>query len=207
VLPPAVLAMPTPAETDAQRDLLRLAATALGVATAADLRDYFRLPAAGIAARLAELAEAGELLPVEVGGWRQQAYLSASARLPRRVDARALLSPFDPLVWERDRTERLFGFRYRLEIYTPAARRRHGYYVLPFLLGDRPVARVDLKALRSQGLLQVHSAHGEEGIDREAVAQALAGELVRLADWLGLSDVRADGRGDLLPALAARLPR
>lgn len=205
VLPAAVLAVPTPGEAEAQRALLRHAAIALGVATAADLRDYFRLPAAGIAARLAELVEAGDLLPAAVEGWRQPAFLARGARLPRRVDGRALLSPFDPLVWERDRTERLFGFRYRLEIYTPAARRQHGYYVLPFLQGDRPVARVDLKAERAAGLLWVRAAHLEAGCVEGPVVEALAGELRRLAGWLGLATIRAEGAGALLPALAARL--
>ncbi len=188
-LPHAVLAAPTPAPAEAQRELLRRAARALGVATARDLRDYFRLDAADMPARLAELAEAGELLPVRVEGWAQQAWLDPSARLPRRIEAQALLSPFDSLVWERERTERLFGFRYRLEIYTPAHKRIHGYYVLPFLLGDRLVARLDLRSDRKAGCLRVVAAHIEPGIEPAAVGPPLTGELGLLAGWLGLERV------------------
>jgi uncharacterized protein YcaQ len=188
-LPRAVLATPTPDPHAAQRELLRRAAQALGVATARDLRDYFRLEAADVPARLAELAEAGELLPVRVEGWAQPAWLDPAARLPRRIEARALLSPFDSLVWERERTERLFGFRYRLEIYTPAHKRIHGYYVLPLLLGDRLVARVDLRSDRKTACLRVVATHVEPGADRPAVLDALGPELDLLAGWLGLERV------------------
>ena len=191
-LPRAVLAAPTPEPAAAQRELLGLAARALGVATAADLRDYFRLDVADVPARLAELAEAGDLIPVAVEGWRQQAWLHASARPPRRVEACTLLSPFDSLVWERARTERLFGFRYRLEIYTPAHKRIHGYYVLPFLLGDRLAARVDLRSDRKASCLRVLGSHLEEGVDAAEVTARLESELRQLADWLGLADVAAD---------------
>ncbi len=203
VLPRPVLAAPTPDEPEAHRQLLLHAATALGIAAAADLRDYFRLPATGIAARLAELVEAGALLPTRVEGWRQDAFLSVAATLPRRATGRALLAPFDPLIWERARTERLFGFTYRLEIYTPVARRRHGYYVLPFLLGDELVARVDLKADRATSRLLVRAAHVEATAHPGGVAEALSAELLLMAGWLGLERVEIEDRGDLASALRA----
>jgi len=158
VLPRQVLDTPTPSEADSHRELLRIAARALGVATSQDLRDYFRLgPSA--AERLPELVEEGAIVPVSVKGWRQPAFLAADARRPRSIDAQALVSPFDPLLWHRDRTERLFGMRYRIEIYTPEHKREHGYYVLPFLLGDRIVGRFDLKADRQARALIVQAAH------------------------------------------------
>ena len=197
VLPPAIVDIPTPPEADAQRALMRISAQAMGVATERDLRDYFRLDVADARVRLAELVEAGELLPVAVSGWKNQAYLHKEARLPGRVKAQALLSPFDSLVWERDRTERLFGFRYRLEFYTPQEKRQYGYYVLPFLLGDRLVARVDAKADRAAHTLRVHAAHAEAGQDHRKIAGPLAEELHRLAGWLGLERVDAGADGDL----------
>lgn len=190
VIPADIASLPTPAPADAIRALVDTSARALGVATAGELRDYFRLSPTDAGVAIGELVEAGQLLPVEVAGWDRPAFLHRDARRPRKVAARALLAPFDPLVWERDRAERLFGFHYRIEIYTPAPLRRYGYYVFPFLLGDRLVARVDLKADRQARVLRVPAIHLEPGapVDtREQLAEALR----EMADWLGLDEVRA----------------
>jgi len=204
VLPASVLDLPTPDEHEAHRQLLLLAARSHGVATVGDLADYFRLRGPQARPRILELIEAGDLEQVAVAGWRQPAYVVPGTPVPRKVSARALLVPFDPLIWERDRTERLFGFRYRIEIYVPPARRTHGYYVLPFLLGDRLVARVDLKSDRQAGRLLVQSAWSEPDAPAQTAAE-LADELEQLAGWLGLDGVVATGRGSLaLPALPRR---
>ncbi|CAM3890538.1 hypothetical protein D3C85_1293300 [compost metagenome] len=177
-------------EAAAQRGLLLHAAGALGVATEKDLRDYFRLAPGDSRARLAELLEEGALQACTVQAWPQPAYCLASLRVPRTVSSSALLSPFDSLVWERERTERLFDFRYRLEIYTPAHKRVYGYYVLPFLHNERIAARVDLRAERAHERLTVHAVHEEQpGLD-EAGMQALAESLQRMAAWLGLAEVQ-----------------
>jgi len=202
VLPPVVVQAPTPDRADAVRELVRTAAGALGVATETDLRDYFRLPVADVPPAIAELVESGELQPVQVDGWARPAWTVPQARRPRWIRARALLTPFDSLVWERPRVERIFDFRYRLEIYTPAAKRVHGYYVLPFLLGDRLVGRVDLKADRQAGVLRVQAAHAEAGVDTAEVAAELAAELRLMADWMELEQVAVTGAGDLAPDLA-----
>lgn len=200
VIPEAVLAQPTPTPAEAHRELIRRAAVSHGVGTEPDLRDYYRMKPAESKAAVASLVEDGELVPVSVEGISKPAYLHRDARLPRRVAARALLSPFDPLVWERARTEQLFGFRYRIEIYVPEPQREFGYYVLPFLLGEAIVARVDLKADRRTGVLQVKAAYAEQDAPPET-AEELAAELRRLAGWLGLAEITVALRGDLSAAL------
>jgi uncharacterized protein YcaQ len=196
ILPTQVHHTPTPSTEDAQRELIRIAARAQGVATLADLSDYFRINKTRIAPRVAELIETGELRKVTVKGWKDQAYLWHEARAPRKLHVRAILSPFDSLIWFRARTERLFDFHYRIEIYTPKPKRIYGYYVLPFLLGDRLVGRVDLKADRQAGVLRVQSAHAEEGVDHHEVAPELMAELRITADWLGLQGVEVAQLGN-----------
>ncbi|RYE68511.1 MAG: winged helix-turn-helix domain-containing protein [Rhizobiaceae bacterium] len=187
VIPMETLNRPTPTDAEAHRALIEQAARAHGIATANDLRDYFRMSPEQAKRAIAALAEEGILIPVEVPGWRP-AWLHRDARRPRSIVAQALLAPFDPLIWKRDRVERLFGFHYRIEIYVPAEQRRYGYYVLPFLLGDRLVARVDLKADRQASRLIVQACHFELDAPVEA-ASALRAELSTLARWLELSDV------------------
>jgi uncharacterized protein YcaQ len=188
VIPPAILTLPTPDEAEAHRGLVARAAATLGIATATDLRDYFRTAPAATRTAIEALVEEGTLLPVSVDGWTQQAYLHRDAKRPRRISGQALLAPFDPLIWERARTERLFGFRYRIEIYTPAEKRTHGYYVLPFLMDDRIVARVDLKSDRAASRLLVQSTHFEPGAPADT-ARRLEIELHLMAGWLGLATV------------------
>jgi uncharacterized protein YcaQ len=188
---------------EAQRELLRLAVRSHGVGTAADLADYYRMPIREARLRIAELVEAGDLRAAQVEGWREPAYLHPKAKLPGRIEASALLSPFDPVVWYRPRAARLFDFDYRIEIFTPQEKRRWGYYVLPFLLGDRLVARVDLKADRAGRRLLVLAAYIETGAQPDSVADALAAELWTMAGWLGLDSVSVERRGGFARALAA----
>src|SRR6185312_8209878 len=183
VIPGAVLAAATPSLEDAHRELVTIVSRALGIATRKDIATYFYLAAARVSRSIAELVELGELEPVMVDGWSDRAYLAAGARRPRRVDARALLAPFDPLVFDRARVERLFGMRYRIEIYTPAAKRVYGYYVLPFLLGDTLVGRIDLKADRARGALLVQAAWSEHPSPPPELAEQLALELTAMAGW------------------------
>jgi uncharacterized protein YcaQ len=201
VLPKAIHEAPTPDRADACRQLLAISARAMGVATERDLRDYFRLGLADARQGVAELVEAGILQKVAVKGWDQPAYLWPAARRPRSIKASALLSPFDNLIWFRERTERMFGVRVRLEIYTPAHKRTHGYYVLPFLQDEAITARVDLKADRKAGKLLVLAAHAEPEANGETAAR-LARELSLMASWLGLSAVEIRPSGDLAPSLS-----
>ncbi|MEO5708420.1 MAG: crosslink repair DNA glycosylase YcaQ family protein [Nocardioidaceae bacterium] len=201
VIPREHLDAPEPTVEAASVELLRRAAVAHGVGTEFDLRDYFRMRPELTKPALATLVESGELLPVRIEGRSHQGYLHRDAALPRRVHARALLSPFDPLMWRRERTERLFDFHYRIEIYVPEPDRVHGYYVLPFLLGDRIVGRVDLKADRRAGVLRVPGAFAEPGAPEET-AHELAAELRDLASWLDLADIEVGPRGDLAGQLA-----
>jgi hypothetical protein len=191
VIPASVMDLPTQSEADAKRALVAKAAEILGIATETDLRDYFRLKPDATRRAVAELSEEGVLRPVEVEGWRKPAFVHRNARRPRSIRGQALLAPFDPLVWERDRAERLFGFRYRIEIYTPAEKRVHGYYVLPFLLDEALVARVDLKADRQASRLLVRRTTWEPDAP-PAAAGRLEDELRLLAQWLGLEAVGPD---------------
>jgi uncharacterized protein YcaQ len=201
VLPAEVLARPTPPEREARKALLVLAARHHGVGTLDDLADYHRQLATTCRPLVAELVAEGRLVAVQVEGWAAPAYRHLDARLPRQIDACALLSPFDPVVWHRPRTERLFGFHYRIEIYTPAAKRRYGYYVLPVLLGDRLVGRVDIKADRARRVLSVPGAFVEVGVEQAAVVEPLAAELARMATWLGLDRIEVGTNGSLASPL------
>lgn len=200
-LPKSVIEAPVPETAEAHRELLRISARALGVGTAQCLRDYFRLSPSDIAGRIEELVEEGELLPVKIENWHRPGFLWKGARKPRKVETQALLAPFDPLVFERTRTEKLFDFHYRIEIYTPAEKRRFGYYVLPFLLNEAIVARVDLRADRPKGILRVLAAYAEPDAPSET-AEALLNELQAMQNWLGLEEIEITPAGDLGPALA-----
>jgi uncharacterized protein YcaQ len=211
VIPRKDLDAPAPDPEDAKRELLVLAARAMGVATQKDLAAYFSIGAhldrradpktTRVPSLLTDLVEDGRLLPVRVDGWRDTAYLDPTARIPATIDARALVSPFDSMIWERDRVKRVFGFDYRIEIYIPEPQRVHGYYVLPFLLGDALVARLDLKADRKNRALVVQSAFAEPGVATKTVARELGQELQTMASWLELDRVEVRERGDLARAL------
>lgn len=202
VLPAVHGARPIPPE-EAERMLVTLAVRALGVGTGEDVADYYRMPARVVKRRLTELHDAGAVMLAKIEGWRGDAYVDATVKRVPSVRACALLSPFDPVVWFRPRAARLFAFDYRIEIYTPAARRRWGYYVLPFLLGDRLVARVDVRLARKHERLEVAAAYAEAGVDNDEVARALAAELKTLGDWLGARTVRVARKGGLARALGA----
>jgi uncharacterized protein YcaQ len=201
VLPERVRAIEPPDRDEAYRRLLLLAAQHHGIGTAGDLGDYYRLHGPTVRPHLEELAATGRLLRVEVPGWRGPVYLDPEARTPRKIAGAALLSPFDPVVWHRERVERLFGFYYRIEIYVPQPKRIYGYYVLPFLLDGELVGRVDLKADRKAGVLRVQAAHAEDGRDHLRVARALAPELNEMAAWLELDHVTVVRRGNLAATL------
>lgn len=203
VIPVKHLSAPTPSVEDAHRELVRLAIGSLGVGTLKDVADYYRLKQDQVKPRIAELIENGDVVAVEVAGRRGRFFMDASAKTPRRVQARTFLSMFDPVVWHRDRGRWLFDFDYSIEIYTPAPKRRFGYYVLPFLSGDRLVGRVDLKADRKNGTLLAAGAFSEPGVDRDGVADEMATELRLMAQWLELDAVKVGTRGDL----ASRLRR
>jgi uncharacterized protein len=206
VIPAEILALPTPSPDEAHKELLVLAARHHGVGTLADLTDYYRLKMSRSRPLMNELVEDGRMLQVEVEGWSTSGYLHPAAKQPRQISARALLSPFDPVVWCRDRAERLFGFHYRIEIYVPEPKRQYGYYVLPFLLGDELVGRIDLKADRKAGQLLVQGSYGEPGINERHVAAELAAELRVMADWLELDGgVVVKPKGDLSKSLAASM--
>ena len=186
VLPRKILQMPTPSETEARKELLVRAMRAQGVATMRDLADYYRQKPAVVKPMVSQLVEQGVLREVSVDGWQDKAYVHRNAQFPKRLFATALLSPFDSLVWCRPRNERLFNFHYRIEIYTPQAKRKFGYYVLPFMVNGEMVGRVDLKADRANSKLLVQRVHTERGVKRAAINEQLAVELQLMASWLGL---------------------
>ena len=202
VIPADILALPTPGEETGFERLMLMAAEALGIATEIDLRDYFRLPVADARKALHALVASKQLAQVDVKGWEKPAFVPANAKRPRKAGGTALLSPFDPLVWNRDRASRLFDFHYRIEIYTPQHKRKFGYYVLPFLYGEDLAARFCLKADRENSVLRVNTAHHDDKHSPAELAKAAAEELRRMAGWLGLKDVQVTKKGNLAAVLA-----
>lgn len=203
IVPAEIRALPTPTVADAQRELVRQSAEALGIATAGDVADYFRLKARDVRPLLDDLVESGELVHAEVDGWSKPAFVHADAARRKRPSRNTLLTPFDPMVWHRDRAVRLFDFEYRIEIYVPAAKRKYGYYVMPFLMGDRIAARLDLKTDRADGVLRVLGAFAESWADPREVAESLTIALGDLAQLVGVDEVVLGTRGDLMPHLVA----
>jgi uncharacterized protein len=201
VIPLDVLNLPTPSEAESFGSLIEKSAIALGIATEKDLRDYFRLPIAEARKAIAETLEAGILRAVTVEGWKQQAYLHVDAKLPKKAGATALLSPFDPLVWNRERAERLFNFHYRIELYTPENKRKFGYYVLPMLYEDKLVGRFCLKADRATSTLRVNASHHEDGIEPSQIVDATRNEIQKMATWLGLEHIKIANKGNLATRL------
>lgn len=199
VLPAEVLGADPMAKPDAQKELLRRSMRHHGIGTATDLADYYRIKMPDARPLFTELIKEGVIEEVEVKGWKQTAYLDTAAKIPRKIEGASLLTPFDPVVWFRDRGERLFDFHYRIEIYVPEPKRIYGYYVMPFMLDGEIVGRVDLKADRKAGRLLVKGSFAEEGVDRVQVASALSNELQSLALWQGLDHVVIFDNGDLAP--------
>lgn len=197
IVPADVLAQPTPTEEDSLKELLVRSAAALGVGTGPCLTDYFRLPKRAVKPLFDELVEDGRLIECSVPGTTRTTYMHPDAKVPRTVNARALVTPFDPIVWERTRTSWLFDFDYKIEIYVPKPKRKYGYYVMPFLLGDRIVGRCDLKTDRKDGVLRLLGAFSELGVDEAAIAPELAAELTMLAQLVGADRVQVDAKGNL----------
>lgn len=207
VIPLPVRNTPAPSEEEERREIVSLAAKALGVATVADLANYFQIKVAAVRFAARELVDRGDLLPARVESWKAPAFLHPGVRSPKAIEARALLSPFDSLTWSRDRTRRLFEFDFSFEIYLPEKKRKYGYYVLPFLLGDRLVARVDLKADRARGVLLAPGAFAEGRLTQRALVPDLAEAVKEMAEWLELERVEVGDRGDLTGSLRRALSR
>ena len=204
VLPAEVLGADSVSKPDAQKELLRRSIRHHGIGTATDIADYYRIKMPDARPLFKELVASGDMEEVEVKGWKNVAYLDPAAKTPRKIEGASLLTPFDPVVWFRDRGERLFDFHYRIEIYVPEPKRIYGYYVMPFMLDGEIVGRVDLKADRQNGKLLAKGSFAEEGVDKNRVAEALAGELRSMAEWQGLGEVEVSNNGDLAPAVRKR---